>query len=114
VTVTDPYAKLTEHALGVLSEAAKRELYRVPLASPAAVVWTCRLGTVNQTPPGLIRRGYITRHATIPWLPSIDPRYRNRAVGPVDVYRLTAAGWAAARRQLTSADTRALLGEVPA
>jgi hypothetical protein len=109
----DQYARLSDHALGVLSEASKRQLYRVPLLRPTAVIWTCGMGTVNQSPLGLIRREFISRVATIAWLPRIDPRYRLRAVGPVDVYALTAAGWAAARRQLTREQTHALLGEVP-
>jgi hypothetical protein len=109
------HPRMSDRMLLVLAEAAKRELFRVPILKPAAIVWTCRLGTVNQYAEPAMKRLYIVRHATVPTMPPrLEPRYRNRATGPVDVYRLTAAGWAAARRQLPREDTHKLLGSVPA
>lgn len=110
---------LSERAIGVLVDAAKGDLIRIPLVRPAAATWIAgSWGTVNATAMSLLNRGYIELSRDVVWLPvtRVDPRLRNRLKhvdGRIEVYRHTAAAWAAVRRQFPSAQVHAWLGPVP-
>ncbi len=107
---------MPDHVIQVLIEAAKRELYRVPLERPTADLWTCRVGTVNAVCRGLITKQHIRLADDVCWLPKMDPRYRSRIVGDgrVEVWTITPLGWFAVARHIGGADeARQVLGPCP-
>lgn len=110
---------MSERQIGVLIDAAKRRLVRVRLVRPAGAMWICdSYGTVNHTATSLYNAKYIYLTTDVCWYAAdrFDPRLRNRLRhidGRVEVYGLTAHGWAGVRRQYSSEQTNAWLGPVP-